>query len=311
MSASVRLPEDWEARVRDALAASPRPELATGALRRLGAGMDSVALLLERPEGPYVLRLPQDPHGAAGIAHEALLLPELADRLAVPIPRFLFTAPNPLGPGQFCVYPAVPGESLSDEQWQRLGLLDLPATPRRIAELIEGVHGFSVVRARELGVETWDLRAEFTADLKTVRAEVVPLLGPTEADALLRAWEGYLGDDANFDYRPTLTHADVSLDHLLVTGTEITGLIDFGDVEIGDPDYDLCYLYPDAGPDFVRRVQHCRGTELGSRQEAKLRFWACADPALDVLHAVENGMPEFREERLRVLSEALARFQLG
>ncbi len=273
--------------------------------------MDSVALLLERPEGSYVLRLPQDPHGAEGIAHEAVLLPELAERLSVPIPRFLFTAPNPLGPGEFCVYPAVPGESLSDEQWKARGLLDLPGTARRIAELIEGVHAFPVARARELGIETWDLRADFTDDLKAVRAEVLPLLPESEASVLLRAWENYLGDDANFDYRPALTHADVSLDHLLVTGTEITGLIDFGDVEIGDPDYDLCYLYPDAGPEFVRRVQHCRGTELDPRQEAKLRFWACADPALDVLHALENEMPEFREGRLRVLSESLARFQHG
>ncbi|WP_280265809.1 phosphotransferase family protein [Nocardia wallacei] len=309
MSASVRLPRDWEARVRDALAASPDPDLATGTLRLLGAGMDSVALLLERRETSYVLRLPQDPHGAEGIAHEAALLPELAERLPVPIPRFSFTAPNPLGPGAFCVYPAVPGESLPDEQWRRRGLLELPETSRRIAELIDGIHDFPVARARELGIETWDLRADFTADLKTVRAEVLPLISAREATMLLRAWEGYLGDDGNFDYRPTLLHADVSLDHLLVTGTQITGLIDFGDVEIGDPDYDLCYLYPDAGRDLVRCVQRCRGRELDTRLESKLRFWACADPALDVLHALENDMPRFRQERLRVLSEALERFQ--
>ncbi|WP_280272134.1 phosphotransferase family protein [Nocardia wallacei] len=309
MSASVVLPDGWAGRVREALAGSPRPELADGELQLLGAGMDSVALLVEWGEGEYVLRLPQDPHGAEGIAREHRLLPELAARLPLPIPRFLFTAPNPLGPGEFCVYPAVPGESLSEEQWHERGLLDRPEIHRRIAESLEGVHAFPVDRARELGIRTWDLRGEFADDLKTIRAEVIPLLDRSDAALLLAAWERYLDDDANFGYRPTLIHADVSLDHLLVTGVEITGLIDFGDVTIGDPDYDLCYLYPEAGHDFVGRVQRCRGTELTPRTEAKLRFWACADPALDVLHAQEHDLPEFRHQRLRVLSEALARYQ--
>ncbi|WP_083905214.1 phosphotransferase [Nocardia transvalensis] len=306
MTASVELPEEWEQRVREALAGSDLP---SGELRMLGAGMDSIALLLERDEGAYVLRLPQNSHGAEGIAREARLLPELADRMPVPIPRFSFTAPNPLGPGEFCAYPMVPGDSLSEEQWHECGLLNLPETARLVAEAIEAVHAFPVARARDLGVETWDLRADFDADLKTVRAQVIPLLSGNHAALLLGAWHGYLDDDENFAYPPTLTHADVSLDHLLVSGTAITGLIDFGDVEIGDPDYDLCYLYPEAGRDFVARVQRCRGRELGSRTEAKLRFWACADPALDVVHALENGLSEFRAERLRVLTDALDRFQ--
>lgn len=309
MSASVVLPDGWQDSVRAALAESPRPELADGGLRLLGAGMDSVALLLESDGGEYVLRLPQDPHGAEGIAHEQRLLPELAPCLPVPIPQFLFTAPNPLGPGRFCAYPAVPGESLSEEQWRARGLLDRPEIHRRIAESLAGVHAFPADRARELGIRIWDLRGEFGDDLKTVRAEVVPLLDRSDAALLLAAWERYLDDDANFAHEPTLIHADVSLDHLLVTGSELTGLIDFGDVAIADPDYDLCYLYPEAGREFVDRVLRCRGTELAPRTETKLRFWACADPALDVLHAQEHEMPEFQQERLLVLTEALARYQ--
>ncbi|WP_228823511.1 phosphotransferase family protein [Nocardia blacklockiae] len=309
MSASVVLPDGWEGRVREALGGSARPELASGELGLLGAGLDSVALLLERAEGRYVLRLPQDPHGAEGIAREARLLPELAALVPLPIPRFLFTAPNPLGPGEFCVYPAVPGDSLPEERWHERGLLDLPETARRVGELLDAVHAFPVDRARALGIETTDFRGEFADDLESIRAQALPLLPRAEADLLLSAWERYLADDANFAYRPTLTHADVSLDHLLLTGTAISGLIDFGDVTIGDPDYDLCYLYPEAGRSFVERVQRCRGSELDTRTEAKLRFWACADPALDVVHALENDMPEFLATRLRVLSDALARFQ--
>lgn len=307
MRARVRLPDDWQQRVRDALGDSPCPELARGSLRVLGAGMDSVALQLDSIEGRYVLRLPRDPHGAEGIAREVGLLPELAARLPLPIPQFLFTAPNPLGPGEFCVYPLVAGESLEEQAWVARGVPARPDSACIVAEVIEGIHSYPVDRAREFGVEPADLRTEFTAALNEARTLVFPLLEPSEAAILAQMWEGYLERDANFEYEPTLVHADLSVDHLLVDGDRICGLIDFGDVEISDPGYDLCYLYPEVGAEFVRAVQHCRARELDSALEDKLRFWACADPALELLEPIDGDEPQPRRESLRDLRAALHR----
>ncbi|MEV0970082.1 phosphotransferase [Microtetraspora glauca] len=301
---NVALPDDWESRVRSALA-NVRDDLARGALHPLGAGMESVALRLDPPDGDggtsFVLRFPYNEDGAEGIACEAALLPELAEHLPLPIPRFAFTAPNPLGPGEFCCYPAVPGESLSEEDWHRRGLLDEPAPIRRIAALIDAIHAFPVGRARELGVPESDPRAEFGERLDLLRAEVVPALPSSESRTLVAAFEDYIGDDACFDYEPVLIHADISLDHLLVTGTDVTGLIDFGDTTIGDPDYDLCYLWSETGPGFTQRLQELRGVPFTDRLQRKLRFWELADAAADVLHGIEHGHSEFRDESLAVL----------
>ncbi|MFI6514505.1 phosphotransferase [Spirillospora sp. NPDC050679] len=296
------LPDDWADRVRAALAAA-RPDLAGARLSPLGAGMDSVALLAEAPSGAYVLRLPKEEDGAAGIEREARLLPELS--LDLPVPRFAFTAPNPLGPGRFCCYPVVPGESLAPEEWAARGLLEADAPPRQIAAVVEAIHAFPVERARALGVLDWDMRTDYTEGLAEARAHVAPLLPPDEASVLLTVWEEHLADDANFAYEPTLLHADLSLDHLLVTGDRISGLIDFGDIEIADPDYDLCYLWAEAGPAFVRRVQEHRGRALTPRQEAKLRFWALAELALDVAHGIENDLPAVRDDSLAELRDLL------
>ncbi|MFF3669956.1 phosphotransferase [Microtetraspora malaysiensis] len=303
------LPDDWESRVRSALA-SVRDDLAHGALRPLGAGMESVALRLDLPDGdggtPFVLRFPRNEDGAEGIACEAALLPELAGHLPLPIPQFAFTAPNPLGPGEFCCYPAVPGESLSEEEWHRRGLLNEPAPIRRVAALIDAIHAFPTGRARQLGVPEWDPRAEFGESLDLLRAEVIPALPSGESRTLLAAFETYLGDDSCFDYEPVLIHADISLDHLLVTGTDVTGLIDFGDTAIGDPDYDLCYLWSETGPGFIRRLQELRGVPFTDSLERKLRFWELADAAEDVLHGIEHGLSEFRDQSLALLRGFLA-----
>ncbi|GAA0552837.1 phosphotransferase family protein [Actinomadura livida] len=309
MTRNVTLPEDWEPKVRAALAGA-RPDVAGCPLRLLGTGYESVALLLDAEQGAagesYVLRFPRNEDGAEGIAREARLLPELAGTLDLPIPRFAFTAPNPLGPGSFCCYPAVPGESLDEDDWHDRGLLDEPGPVRQIADVIEAIHAFPVERARELGVPEADLRADYTEELDLVRTEVAPLLAPEEGRELVAAYERYLADDGNFADPPALTHADFSLDHLLITGTRITGLIDFGDVRIGDPDYDLCYLWPETNRSFIRRLQEHRGRPLDARLEGKLRFWELADPVSDVLHGIEHGMADVREEGIGYLKPLLA-----
>ncbi|WP_459962375.1 phosphotransferase family protein [Nocardia sp. IFM 10818] len=308
MTAHSEIVGDWAERVAGMLAGSPRPELASGRVRVLGEGMDSVAVLVTVGVEEFVVRMPKGADGAEGIAREARLLPELAGRVSLEIPRFAFLAENPIGPGECCVYPAVPGESVGEAEWRDRGLLEQEETARAIAGFMGEVHAFPVERARELGVAERDMREEYAEDLELIRAQVVPLLPTTEARELLARWEGYLGEDANFEYAPTLIHADISLDHLLLTGDRISGVIDFGDAQIGDPDYDLCYLWPAAGAEFVRRVQEYRGRELDDRLAAKLSFWAATDSAVDVLHAIDHDMPEFRDVSVRRVCEALARF---
>jgi aminoglycoside phosphotransferase (APT) family kinase protein len=305
MTANVTLPPDWRRQVESALA-GVRPDLRVDSLRLLRAGMASVALLLESRAMSLVLRFPRSLEGAAGIEVESRLLPELAGRLEVAIPRFVLTAPNPLGPGRFCGYPLVPGESLPADQWRLRGLLAAPGQARRVAGLLDAVHAFPADRARELGVPEWDLSQDFTEGLARIRSDVLPLLPWEAARTLLATWEGYLGDAANFAYSPTLIHADVALEHLMVTGSQISGLIDFGDAAVSDPDYDLSFLWPQAGPDFVRRVQQHRGRALGDRLIGKLRFWALADPACDVLHGMENDMPDFRDSSIVMLRDRIA-----
>ncbi|WP_269811970.1 phosphotransferase family protein [Nocardia acididurans] len=277
-------------------------------MRVLGAGMDSVALLVEGGGGEFVVRLPKGRDGAEGVAREARVLPELGERVSLPIPRFAFLAGNPLGPGECCVYAAVPGESLGADEWRERGMLADDAVAGAVGRFIDEVQGFPVGRAMELGVPVRDMRGEFAEDLESVRAQVVPLLSERVGRALVERWEGYLAEAGNFGYTPTVMHGDVSLDHLLVTGNRVSGVIDFGDLQIGDPDFDLCYLFMGAGAEFVGRVQDRRGRAFDERLRRKLVFWACADSAIDALHGIEHGMVEFTEWSVRRIGVALQEF---
>ena len=108
MPRTAALPDAWEPKVRAALA-GVRPDLARRPLRPLGAGHESVALLLDAESDTYVLRFPRGEAGAASIACEARLLPELAGTLGVPIPRFAFTARTRSAPGRSAATPSSRG----------------------------------------------------------------------------------------------------------------------------------------------------------------------------------------------------------
>src|SRR5215470_19743858 len=80
----------------------------------LGEGWDSVALLVNDQE---VFRFAKRPDAAVRQSREAELLPLLADRLPLPIPRYTHTWTDPAWPGKRIVgYRLIPGEPLIPER---------------------------------------------------------------------------------------------------------------------------------------------------------------------------------------------------
>ena len=66
----------------------------------------------------------------------------------------------------------------------------------------------------------------------------------------------YLASDDPTGFRPALLHGDLSPGHVLYDPRAglLTGVIDFGDVMIGDPAWDLVFIYEDYGLDFLARL---------------------------------------------------------
>lgn len=278
---------DWESRLRPVLTALD-PAWADAPLHPLGAGMDVCVFALDPDAGPpLTVRCPRHDEAAANARMQRRALPELARRLPVAAPVPVAAAGNPLGPGELDVFVRVPGEVLADEEWQRRGLLGA-ANAATVAAIIDALAATPVAAARGWGVPDHDLRGGVIARGQRLVTDVAPLLPADEAAAITSWWQRFLADEDNFANEERVIHADISLDHLLVDDGAIVGLIDFGDLAIGDPDYELCYLYNDAGAEFVAEVQRCRGRTLTDRLAAKLRFFELNDLVFDALWAIDD-----------------------
>jgi aminoglycoside 2''-phosphotransferase len=92
-------------------------------------------------------------------------------------------------------------------------------------------------------------------------------------------------------YQPALLHADLAPEHIPYSSQagRISGVIDWGDASIGDPDDALSYLYRAAGARFVEAVVDHGPDRDRERLKRKLRFFAGHDTNAMVLARLERG----------------------
>ncbi len=123
------------------------------------------------------------------------------------------------------------------------------------------------------------------------RAEVLPLLAPRDGLGLARLIERFLGDERSFAHTPCLLYADFAPEHVLYdrAARAITGIIDWGDLAIGDPDYDLLYLRQDYGEDFVRRLLVHDPHPEPARLLEKLRVFDACDQMNTIVAARQDS----------------------
>ncbi len=283
------------------------PELPVRDVVFLGAGMDSDAYLVN---DEWVFRFPRREAVAHALSREVALLPKLARRLPVATPRFAYIG-HQIGSGLlFAGYRIIRGEPLTAELYGSLAHPDQERVLATLAAFLRGVHSFPVADAAVVGVEEFSTREWVGSCWSRGQAQVLPLLAPRDGAALARLIQGFLADARNFAYTPCLLYADFAPEHVLYDdGTRgIAGIIDWGDLATGDPDYDLLYLRQDYGEDFVRRLLGHYPHPEPARLFVKLRVFDACDhvntivasrrnPAeRDAIHAAVAALGEILEK---------------
>ena len=170
----------------------------------------------------------------------------------------------------------------------------------QIARFVRQLRSFPLDRAAQLGVRTNEFRADYAGDLRPIRELLLPRLNHAERQYVEHLYHDYLGEPSNFDYQPTLIHSDLSPEHIIYNpGTlAIAGIIDFGDVEIGDPDYELHWLFANYGDPFLQTYLDVNPHRSPDSLLRKLQFFSRANTIGDVLIGFDRDDPEILESSL-------------
>ena len=144
---------------------------------------------------------------------------------------------------------------------------------RQLGEFLLALHAVAVSEVARLGVRRRSLPVE------RFRAEVLPLV--PEGAELLAALDSLPAD--------TVVHGDIGPEHVLGSDGVLTGVIDFGDLHIGDPAVDLAWVLHSTPMEFAEAVVESYGVTDELRERALV--WHQLGPWDEVLYGNDIGDP--------------------
>lgn len=236
------------------LIAGQFPQFATARMTRFGAGMDNIAYLVD---GRYVFRFPRRGAVVHLLEREERILPLIANRLPLPVPFPAFIGKSDLGyPSTFAGYGRLDGTSACSVSLTA-GERALMAAPLgnflRALHAIEPEIGESAeLPGDELGrldhAKRFPLAQDRFAQLRD--AGLVQ-----DSSVFLDFLAAHAPGSARAAHR--IVHGDLYARHVLVDEQHrICGIIDWGDVHLGDPALDLMVAHSmlpaQAHEEFIR-----------------------------------------------------------
>ncbi|HET9894079.1 MAG TPA: phosphotransferase [Streptosporangiaceae bacterium] len=279
------------------------PGLAAGRVHRAGSGWDNNAFVVD---GQWLFRFPRRQLAIPGIEREIAVLPRLAPRLPLPIPEPRFAG----RPSASYGWPFFGARMLAGTEFADAGI----ASPQR-ERAAAAVGGFlRVLHDPELSALVAD--ADLPAD--PMGRAAPPVRAARAANSLERLAErgiwspdpdvsGLLGqaraaggDQAAPAARPlALCHGDLHFRHMLVDESgAVTGVIDWGDLCLGDPAIDLsvAYLAFDARARDELLAAYSR--PVGQARELAARTCALSLAAALAEYAADDDRPALLRESL-------------
>jgi aminoglycoside phosphotransferase (APT) family kinase protein len=217
------------------------PQLAPVRVALLGEGWDNTAYLVN---DRYVFRFPRRQLGADCLAAEVRALPALAGRLPLPVPNPVFIGRPPHNfPWLFAGYAHLPGRTACVAALDELQRMEA-AEP--LARFLRTLHAIGADEAAGLGAAPDTIaRLDLDRRIPQFRGYLQQAVDrkliddPSAWDAVIAAVAGTRQPRAS-----SLVHGDLYARHLLVDDDRrLCGVIDWGDMHIGDPAIDLAIAH--------------------------------------------------------------------
>jgi len=262
----------------------------------------------------YVFRFPRTQNSFRDLRVEIEILPTLRHNLrgVVDIPNFEFVSTSKENP-DFVGYKMIPGDQMRQTCIETMPKDKLKANAEVLGHFLSYLHAYglnhdiSVLSTKPSQADRW---VELKENVHTKCTGVLSNNQLNWIDDLINKLIGYATE---FMASKVLLHADFSSDHILLdkSTNTITGVIDFGDLEIGDPALDFTGLYTCYGQNFTEEVyktyEACNTvnkveTHSGIMERA-IKVYSLQPPIHLLLYGVEKNNDMYIQEALSQINK--------
>jgi len=183
------------------------------------------------------VRLPSAQAYADQVEVEQRWLPVLARAVALPTPQPLALGePNYGYPWKWSVYRWIPGEAASPG-----AIKSLVEFSCQLATFLISLQRIDTANGPRPGPRNFYRGGNLSIYDNQTRAAIAALNGRINASAAERAWRA--ASTTYWEQSPVWVHGDMALGNLLLTDGRLSGVIDFGQLAVGDPACDLAIAW--------------------------------------------------------------------
>ena len=243
--------------------------------------------------GDMVVRLPRTHWATDHIDRENRWLPRLAPLLPLSVPVPLAKGkPGEEYPWQWSVHRWLEGKDAAVEP-----VADLHQAAADLARFVAAIQQIKFSDGPPSGRGT-----EMALRDNPTRSAIEELEGVVDTDAVTEVWEACLLASP-WEGQNVWTHGDLIPTNLLVQGGQLSAVIDFGTVGIGDPACDLVAAWSVLSSETREGFRRSLG--LDEAAWARGRGWALSQ-ALMILPYYRNTNPGLVAVARRIINEILA-----
>lgn len=220
-------------------------------------GWDHDVLIVDQQ---LVFRFPKTDEYKARFRNEAPLLDYTSGISNIPVPKYEYLSPEE----PFGGYPMLSGTEMTTATFSKLTNSQKERIAVQLGEFLSLFHQTPLLLSNQFGYtdrskEVWYSKEKAEQTLAALQSVLFSRLDHEEVAWISRQYQAFLS--LSHDYEPCLTHSDFSAKHILIdpASGNVTGIIDFGDVEISDPsiDFSIFWIYGESFPETV--YAHYRG----------------------------------------------------
>jgi len=269
------------------------PAYPVSSIKKMGEGDNSKAYIINKN---YLFRFPKRKEVKKQLQREIAVLPKIKSSLNLSIPHFEFISQDT----NFVGYKMIPGKPFTLETYNCLNKKQQEYVHQSIGNFLFKLHHINLQTLNNCNLEIMNPFEEYSDNFTEAEKYIYPHISKNKQKIITLLFSQYLNNPENFNYTPALIHNDFSKDHILFNtvnqptcpvGRQITGIIDFGDIAIGDPDYDFMYLLDEFGEEFLKEIFKTYNPKNKKKLMQKLYFLTFANKIQIILANINNNEP--------------------
>lgn len=246
------------------------------------------------------VRLPSAQDYAAKVAKEQHWLPRLAPSLPLPIPTPLAMGKPAAGyPWPWSVYRWIEGDTVAVAP-----IKDMTEFAVALAEFLVALQRIDTTDGPVAGEHNFYRGGNLAVYDAEARLAIGKLGNLIDVDAVTTAWDAALA--STWQQPPVWVHGDIAVGNLLVNNGQLSAVIDFGSLAIGDPACDLVISW--TWFTAISRAAFRTELNLDDATWARARGWALWK-ALIVCAALPGTNSAEQEKSWQVLEAVLTDHQ--